>query len=168
MAETIRVVFNRRPTGVPAPTPSRFPSVSKIIAKLTSLENGLTLIFRIPPAEQERRFGSDWVEAEVAQAAVQFLEYKQSPPEERIYKVTFDAYSEGGIHYDIENEYQTLKSFCINSPSVPRRAHRLLYSQGSQSFRCVLAQVSMPVWRIATTGGALIAVDTQITLRELR
>jgi hypothetical protein len=148
------------------PGPGLFPSV-KIAASLSSMDTHETLTFDIPPSEHERSFGSDWAEAEVAQAAVQFSEYRQTPPEERTYKVTFDAYRRrGGEANDIEAEYQKLKRFVTTGPA-PRRAHRLVFSQRGLVFRCYLKHVSMPVRRISRTGGALQALECQITLVEL-
>jgi len=44
----------------------------------------------------------------------------------------------------------------------------LLYRQGVQRFHCYLKRVSMPVRRISSMGGALQAIECQITLAEMR
>ncbi len=166
MPET-RIIFQPR-TPLLEPPPRVFSRVGRVNAQLTSLDTGLTLPFLIPPSEHDRDFGSDWVQAEVAQAAVDFIEYKGTPPEKRVYKVTFNAYIRaGGVANDIEAEYKALKSFVTTAPP-PRRAHKLLFTQGVQRFRCVLTRVGKTVWRIARNGGALIALDTSIELMELR
>ena len=168
MANRIAVpIINLRPP-LPSPAPSVASPVSpRISAYLYSLDTGLKLDFEIPPSEHERNFGSNWEEAGVAQAAIQFIEYKDTPPEERTYRVCFDAYRRpGGIANDIEKQYQTLKNFTLR-PDGKFRAHKLMYVQGVQRFRCVLKWVSMPVRRIAKTGGALQSLECSITLKEL-
>lgn len=169
--QTIKVTIGQAPVfpiGNRPQLPRLNPPQTKIQAMLSSMDNGLTLTFFIPPSEHDRSFGSEWASAEVAQAAVQFSEYRETQPEERTYKVTFDGYLRpGGVNNEVEYEYNVLKSFVTSSPSVPRRAHRLVYSQGTQFFRCYLKHVSMPVRRLSVAGGALQALDCQITLVEL-
>lgn len=139
----------------------------KVQAKLTSLDSGVSLTFLIPPSEHDRDFGANWEDAGVAQAAIQFSEYKDSPPEVRVYKVTLDGYRQpGGINNNIEGDYAKLKLMTLRVKGV--RPPRLLFSQGLQQFKCVLTRVGMPVRRIARDGGALQSIETQITLREIR
>lgn len=141
---------------------------SVLFARLTSMDTGEILAFPIPPAEQDRRFGPNWEEVGVAQASPQFLEYKDTGPEERTLKVTFDAYSRGDITKDIEHLYETLKRFSDHAPGK-NRAHRLVFTIGSaKPFRCVLGIVNLPVRRVASTGKASQAVDVTIPLKELK
>jgi hypothetical protein len=139
------------------------------VARLTSLdEPALSLAFRIAPSEHERSFGANWDDAGVAQASPQFIEYRDSLPEERTYKCTFDAYRlPGGVANDIEQDYETLLKFTRRAGDK-LRAHRLAFSQGNHQFRCVLTRVGMPVRRISKSGGALQALECSITLKETR
>ncbi|MEW6209816.1 MAG: hypothetical protein AB1631_15740 [Acidobacteriota bacterium] len=139
---------------------------ARLRATLTSLDDGTTLRFIIAPSEQDRQFGANWEECGVAQASVQFLEYKDTRPEERTIKATFERYSRGNIGQDVEDIYRTLKRFSERAPGR-KRAHRLLFTMGVQSFRCVLTNVDFPVDRIAAGGGALRGIDVQISLKEL-
>jgi hypothetical protein len=136
-------------------------------ARLTSQDTGESVFFRLSPSEHDRNFGANWEEAGVAQAAPQFLEYHDSPPEERTYKVTFDAHGRGGVTADFEAEYGILKRFTLRVDGKVR-AHKLIYSQGKQRFRCVLLRVSIPVRRLSKSGGAMQAIDCSITLKEIR
>ena len=162
------VVTRRSPS--PGPKLSPVARGGRISARLTSLDTGQSIFFQgasVAPSEHDRNFGANWEDAGVAQAAIQFQEYKDTPPEERTYKVTFNAHGRGGVGDDFEADYEILKSFTLRAPGRVR-AHKLLFSQGKQRFRCVLTRVGIPVRRVSTSGGAMQAVDCSITLKELR
>jgi hypothetical protein len=169
-SETVSTRFFPPPGG---PQPKLVPSTAgRVIARLTSLDTGETLAFyrgnhATAPSEHTRDFGAQWDEAGVAQASPQFIEFKQSNPEERTYKVTFDAHaSPGGVVNNFERQYETLKRFTRRVPGK-KRAHKLLYSQGAQRFKAVLIRVSMPIRRVSKNGGAMQAIDVTITLKEI-
>jgi hypothetical protein len=136
-------------------------------AKLGSMDVAKVLYFSIAPTEHTRDFGANWVDAGVAQASPQPQEYKDSQPEERVLRVTFDAFRRPlGVKNDIEKDYETLKEFTRRVPGK-RRSHKLVFSHGKVRFKCVLVKVGMPVRRVAENGGALQAIDCDITLREI-
>jgi hypothetical protein len=152
----------------PSPTPRQTaPAGGQVSAKLTSLDTGESLVFIVEPTEHDRTYGAEWEQAGVAQASPQFLEFKQSNPEERVYRAFFDGYGRpGGVANSIEAELEELKFFTRRVPGK-KRAHICLYTQGEQRFRCVVTNVGVPVKRLNRGGGALQAYEVTITLKEV-
>jgi hypothetical protein len=155
------------------PQPKLVPTTAgRVIARLTSLDTGETIAFyrgnhATAPSEHTRELSAQWDSAGVAQASPQFIEYRETGPEERTYKITFDAHgSPGGVVNHFERQYAILKRLISRVPGK-KRAHKLVYSQGVQRFRCVLTRVSTPVRRVSTNGGAMQAIDVAITLKEI-
>jgi hypothetical protein len=143
-----------------------------VIARLTSFDTGDQVVFsraneQAPPSEHDRNFSAEWQEAGVAQASPNPLEYMHSKSEERVYKCYFDAYDPYGVSGTIEPTYLTLKKLTRRVEGKVR-AHYCAWSQGQQRFRCVVESVSFPVKRVNTGGGALIAYEVQITLKEIK
>lgn len=141
---------------------------SKITARLTSLDDGRTLVFIVPPGEHDREYGAQWDLVGVCEADVEPSEYRYTQPERRTYVVTLDGYGRvGGIANTVEAELKKLKSFTKRSPGKVR-AHKCLYSQGEQQFGpCFVESVHVHVKRIGLKGGALQAVDIALALKEL-
>jgi len=152
----------------PSPTPRQSdPTPGRVTAKLTSLDTGESLIFLVEPTEHERTYSAEWEQAGVAQASPQFLEFRQSNPEERVYRAIFDGYGRpGGVANSIELELAELKFLTRRVPGK-NRAHICLYTQGEQRFRCVVTNVGVPVRRLNRSGGALQAFEVNISLREV-
>lgn len=151
-----------------SPTPRQgAPAPGRVTARLTSLDTGESLIFLVEPTEHERTYGAEWEQAGVAQASPQYLEFKQSNPEERVYRAVLDGYGRpGGVANSIELELAELKFFTRRVPGK-KRAHICLYSQGEQRFKCVVTNVGVPVKRLNRGGGALQAYEVTITLKEV-
>jgi hypothetical protein len=139
----------------------------RIFAKLTSLDGGGTFNFRIPPSEQDRSTEADWQRAGVAQMSLQSVEYCAGTSKTRVIKFTLDAYGRvGGEANSLEGEIKLLESFAERAPGK-KRAHKCRYSQGEQTFNCVVKRVSIPQHRVGKTGGALQAPDCSIELEIL-
>jgi hypothetical protein len=148
----------------PRITPGR---TGRILAKLTSLDGGGTFNFRIPPSEQDRNTEADWQRAGVAQMSLQPLEYCAGTSKNRVIKFNLDAYGRvGGEVNSLEAEIKLLESFAERVPGK-KRAHKCRYSQGEQSFNCVVKRVNIPQRRVGKTGGALQAPDCSIELEIL-
>lgn len=155
------------PRSFPFPPRQADPVPARVQAKLTSLDTGDVLVFVVEPTEHDRTYSAEWDQAGVAQASPQFLEYKQSNPEERVYRAFFDAYDRpGGVANSIELELATLKFFTRRVPGK-KRAHICFYTQGEQRFKCVVTNVGVPVKRLNQGGGALQAYEVTITLKEI-
>lgn len=149
-------------------TPKVVPGQSgRIFARLTSLDGGGTFNFRLPPSEQDRNTEADWQRAGVAQQSLQLLEYGTGTSKTRTIKFTLNAYNRvGGEANSLEGEIKLLESFAERVPGKVR-AHKCRYSQGEQSFNCLVKRVNIPQRRVSKTGGALQAPDCSIELEIL-
>jgi hypothetical protein len=152
------------PFGVPKQADPRPGTVQ---ARLTSLDTGHSLLFVVEPTEHDRVFSAEWESAGVAQASPQFLEYRQSNPQERTYRAVFDGYGRpGGVANSVEAELALLLFF-TRRVQGRKRAHVCLYTQGQQRFRCVVTNVAAPIKRLNQGGGALQAYEVTISLKEV-
>jgi hypothetical protein len=153
--------------GFPFPPRQSSPPPGGVHAKLTSLDTGESLVFVVEPTEHDREYSAEWESAGVAQASPQFLEYRCSNPEERVYRAVIDGYGRpGGVANSIELELAMLKFFTRRVPGK-KRAHICLYTQGEQRFKCIVKHVAVPVKRLNQGGGALQAYEVSITLLEI-
>lgn len=169
-------VVDRRPhrSNLPGGLLSLASFKGVIIAKLASLDvPGLIVVFSntsflSPPSRSERRKSAQWNEAGVAQSSPQFLEYKQTNPEERTYHVCMDAYNRpGGVANNLEADIANLFRLLDRVPGKPY-AHRCLWTQGVQRFKCVVTDVQVPIELVSQDGGALQAFEATISLKEIR
>lgn len=143
-----------------------------ITAKLSSLDTNLVLYFArsgylSPPSRSSRRGSAKWNEAGVAQASPQFIEYQETAPNVRVYRCVFRSYIfPGGVANDFEAELAILDQLKNRVPGK-KRAHRCLWVQGVQRFKCVLEEYEVPIELIAQSGGALLAPDVTIQLKQI-
>jgi hypothetical protein len=151
-----------------SPPPKVVPGrAGRIFAKLTSLDTGQTFNFRIPPSEQDRNTEADWQRAGVAQESLQSVEYCGGTTKTRTIKFTLNGYNRvGGEANSLEGEIKLLESFAERVPGK-KRAHKCRYTQGEQSFTCVVKRVRIPQTNVGKTGGALKAPDCSIELEIL-
>jgi len=148
-------------TGTPKVVPGKG---GRVFAKLTSLDGGGTFQFRLPPSEQDRTTEADWQRVGVAQMSLQPVEYIGGTSKTRTIKFTLDAYDRvGGEANSLEGEIKLLESFAERVPGK-KRAHKCRYSQGEQTFNCVVRRVNIPQRRVGKTGGALQAPDCSVDL----
>lgn len=140
----------------------------KITARLTSLDDGRSMWFRLPPAEHDREYGAQWDDVPVCEADPEPSEYRHTKPETRSYRIVLDAYARpGGMVNTLEPELKLLKSFTQRAPKKVR-SHRCVYTQGEQVFGpCVVERIQVQVRRIGEGGGALQAYDVTLELREI-
>lgn len=138
----------------------------KISAEIVSLDSGLKLTFILPPAEHTRSFGAQWDDAGVCESDPMPVEYRHTIPEHRAYKVWLDGYQRpGGEANTVEPEIRLLRLLTKRAPGKVR-AHKCLYTQGEQSFRCFVESVDVNVLRIGRSGGALQA-EVTLNLKEI-
>jgi hypothetical protein len=138
----------------------------KITAQIASIDTGLKVNFDLPPAEHSREFGAQWDEAGVAESDPMPHEYRHTQPERRSYHIWLDGYARpGGEANTVEPEIRILRLLTKRVPGKVR-AHKCIYTQGEQSFRCFVESVEVNVHRIGRSGGALQAEIT-LNLKEL-
>jgi len=140
-------------------------------AILRSLDQGgLSFTFKLAPHEHDREVSATWENADVAQAAPDFIEYRKTDPEKRTYRYQIDGYDmTGGINNDgtVEGWWKTLKSFTQIAPGK-HRAHVCMLTIGVQSFQCVVENVTWPVKKVGASAGALQVMEGTIVLKESR
>jgi hypothetical protein len=159
--------------GIPMPVqPSRVPMIGAgVTAKLMSLDAGIALymssaFYAQPPSKSDRHGSARWNEAGVAQASPQPLEYQCTNPSERTYYCFFEAYTHVGLGGDVEDYLSILEELKNRVPGK-KRAHKLLWVQGKQRFKCVLFDYNANITHVSLQGGAMIVPDVAIHLVQI-
>ncbi|HEY6329489.1 MAG TPA: hypothetical protein VI756_09125 [Blastocatellia bacterium] len=140
------------------------------VAILRSLDTGISFQFPIAPQEHDREVSAVWENADVANAAPDFLEYRKTEPEKRTYRYTIDGYdNSGGLANDtqVEGQWKSLKYF-TQLAANKHRAHLCLFSVGIQGFACVVEMITWPVKKVGSSAGALQVFEGTIVLKESR
>ena len=139
-------------------------------AILRSLDTGQSFTFDIAPHEHDREVSAVWENADVGNAAPDFLEYRKTEPERRTYKYFVDGYdSSGGIKNDskVEGQWRQLKYF-TQLAGAKHRAHLCMFTLGIQSFACVVESISWPVKKSGASAGPLQIFEGTLVLKESR
>jgi|SRR5580704_3506991 hypothetical protein len=139
-------------------------------AYLRSQDDGTVFTWQFAPHEHDREISVTWENADVAQAAPDFIEYRKTEPEKRTYKYYIDgSLKPGGVSNDsyVEGLWKTLKQLTLLAPGK-HRAHVCTLSIGIQSFQCVVESVSWPVKCVGSSAGALQVYEGTIVLKESR
>lgn len=138
----------------------------RVTGELASIDTGEKVVFTRPgpPSTHTREFGAQWDEAGVAEADVQPLEYRHTQPERRTYKITLDGRA---IASSVEGDIVMLRRFTKRVPGKGKvRAHKCIWTQGAQRFRCIVESVQVEVSRIGASGLPMQA-EVSLTLKEI-
>jgi hypothetical protein len=137
--------------------------------RITSLDTGATVFLTLlnESNPEDREFAAAWDEVNVAQADVQYSEFKQTQPEKRTIRFHISDYMQHGLSGSVEAQVTTLKTFTKRVPGKAR-SHKLVYTMGGQRFGPAFAEsIHVPPLVYNSSGQVLTAENCSITLKEL-